>query len=59
MAIAKDCTACWNGNHEEHDANHGIKPGVIGGTYCDCKGECVEFARLRTYDRWKESRSQP
>ena len=41
-----------SGNHAQHDQDHGIIPGVIGGTYCPCKGECEEKDRPNPLDRY-------
>lgn len=45
MSLANDCTPCAVGNHAQHERDHGIKPGVIGGTYCACSGDCADRAR--------------
>lgn len=42
MAIAVDCLGCLRGEHDKHEAKHGIMPDLIGGEYCDCKGDCPE-----------------
>lgn len=42
MARAATCYACAWGNHEKHDRDFGIVPELIGGMYCDCKGDCKE-----------------
>ena len=42
MSVAADCPACAWGNHEHHDASHGLKPGLIGGSHCACPGDCAE-----------------
>jgi len=40
MSFANDCPACVMGRHGQHDANWGTTPGLIGGTHCDCGGDC-------------------
>lgn len=40
MSIASTCPACMAGNHEGHDRAFGLKPGLIGGEYCACSGDC-------------------
>jgi hypothetical protein len=42
------------GDHEGHVPNWGIKPDVIGGEYCGCKGDCAERAKARyaEFSRW-------
>jgi hypothetical protein len=46
MAVITDCPPCFWGNHEHHSRDHGTgtRPGVIGGAYCACKGDCAERA---------------
>ena len=44
MAIQRDCPSCASGSHENHDASHGITPGLIGGSACHCAGDCPERA---------------
>lgn len=55
MSIAVDCPACMLGEHDGHDALHGIIPGLIGGSRCDCEGDCAERAKAaweRMKDKW-------
>lgn len=40
MSRASECNACIWGNHAEHVRDWNITPGVIGGEYCPCLGEC-------------------
>jgi len=47
MSIASNCGSCMAGDHTRHDRDHGIREGVIGGTYCDCSGDCAERAEAR------------
>ena len=42
MSVQSDCPSCANGVHDNHDVDHGITPGLIGGTYCGCIGDCPE-----------------
>lgn len=42
MSRALDCPACMTGDHEGHNRDWNIKPGLIGGEYCDCTGDCAE-----------------
>jgi hypothetical protein len=44
MSTTVDCPACVYGNHDEHVADWGLRPGLIGGTRCDCKGDCADRA---------------
>lgn len=44
MSYPVDCLGCTTGKHERHDPAHGITPGLIGGTSCDCSGDCIERA---------------
>lgn len=41
MSRAQECGGCMSGNHDQHDRDHGLRVGVIGGTYCDCTGDCA------------------
>jgi hypothetical protein len=41
------CGGCFSGNHSDHDRDHGIQPGLIGGTYCPCEGDCGEASDNR------------
>jgi hypothetical protein len=50
MARADDCGPCRWGNHDQHDRDHGILPGLIGGTYCACTGDCAQRAETRAAD---------
>lgn len=50
MSLASDCPGCCVGDHDKHDADYGIVPGLIGGTYCDCKGDCGERLPCFTVD---------
>lgn len=47
MSRPADCPACSSGNHDSHDTKHGSQPGLIGGTICECKGDCPERASAR------------
>lgn len=44
MSIRVDCPACMSGNHEGHVQDWGLRPGLIGGSYCGCRGDCKERA---------------
>lgn len=48
MSYTSDCPGCFAGHHERHDPNHGVRPGLIGGTQCRCSGDCAS----RTDARW-------
>ena len=53
MAYPMDCNACIGGDHENHDATEGTRLGLIGGSICECIGDCAErfearCAELRT-----------
>lgn len=54
MSIASDCGPCLNGDHAHHDRDHGIREGVIGGTYCACTGDCAERSE-RADDIWPKT----
>lgn len=49
MSFPADCPACVMGNHEGHDPKHGLREGLIGGTRCDCVGDCAD--RLLAWTR--------
>lgn len=49
MAVASDCGPCAWGNHTHHDRDHGTIPGLLGGTYCACTGDCATRAAERTH----------
>lgn len=70
MSLSQQCPACIEGDHSGHESNfNGHQPGLIGGVYCDCKGDCttaftetvelprtvVEFALSALGDAWKAS----
>lgn len=40
MSYPSLCTACYLGDHDKHDGKHRGLPGLIGGTYCPCPGDC-------------------
>ena len=42
MSISVDCSGCMRGEHDRHNRYHGTRPGLIGGAYCGCKGDCAE-----------------
>jgi hypothetical protein len=42
MSILRPCPACFTGDHERHDRDHGIRSGLIGGAFCACSGECTQ-----------------
>lgn len=44
MSYPVDCPGCTMGKHERHNPSHGTIPGVIGGTWCDCPGDCAQRA---------------
>lgn len=54
MSFAADCAGCIAGDHTTHDPEHGLVPGVIGGTRCDCSGDCSDRATERdeNFARW-------
>lgn len=58
MSSIVDCPACFSGNHEEHKGDWGIIPGVIGGTRCECKGDCAERAQ-RAYEKFVQQLPEP
>jgi hypothetical protein len=41
------CPGCMAGNHDEHVRDWNIRPGLIGGSWCDCEGDpgCTERAQ--------------
>lgn len=47
MSWRVTCPACVTGNHAEHVRDVNIRPGLIGGSWCDCTGdpECSERAQ--------------
>lgn len=47
MSAIVQCTACDFGQHEHHDHDWGIKPGLLGGAVCDCPGDCAERFQAR------------
>lgn len=53
MALISDCPACLVGYHGDHDPTYGCKPGLIGGMYCACTGDCLPrfTARVAELDR--------
>lgn len=42
MSARLACAGCVLGNHDEHDPSWGLRPGLIGGWYCACTGDCKE-----------------
>lgn len=42
MSVAAPCGSCLMGDHSRHDRDHGIREGLIGGSYCACTGDCAE-----------------
>lgn len=50
MSLQADCPSCVTGDHDGHDANWGITPGLIGGSYCGCEGDCAERVKAREED---------
>jgi hypothetical protein len=41
MSLIVTCTACQFGRHEDHrEVVQAVPEGMIGGSRCDCKGEC-------------------
>jgi hypothetical protein len=42
MSRAALCGGCLMGDHKRHERDRNIHPGVIGGEYCDCPGDCAE-----------------
>lgn len=46
MSMPSLCVGCLMGKHDQHKQDWGIKPGVIGGAWCNCPGdpECAERA---------------
>ena len=47
MSVPADCPGCFDGHHERHDPDHGIRPGLLGGTRCGCTGDCADRSRVR------------
>lgn len=41
MSIQMLCNGCALGDHTKHDPAHGLRPGLIGGSYCACTGDCA------------------
>lgn len=44
MSFPADCLSCVAGKHEGHNSKEGTRPGLIGGTVCNCTGDCAERA---------------
>jgi len=44
MSVHVDRPACTSGDHDRHNPEWGIRPGLIGGQYCACSGDCAERA---------------
>jgi hypothetical protein len=42
VSFSAPCPGCLMGDHERHERDWGIKPGLIGGSSCDCVGDCAE-----------------
>ena len=42
MSLEMDCSSCMRGKHEQHNRSEGLRPGLLGGTYCGCSGDCAE-----------------
>lgn len=42
MSLPSLCFPCSVGDHDKHNRDHGIRPGLIGGTYCPCEGNCAD-----------------
>lgn len=51
MSIASDCYGCVMGEHEKHHRDWNITPGLIGGAYCGCEGDCAKRSK-EAFDRW-------
>lgn len=48
MAALAPCPACQMGNHAGHDEHWQKAPeGVLGGAYCNCRGDCRPPASLQ------------
>lgn len=52
MSIAADCYACAAGNHTRHDRDWNLRPGLIGGAFCDCPGDCAERSAAAFQEWW-------
>lgn len=39
MAWRSLCSACLEGDHDRHVRDWNIRPGLIGGAWCDCPGQ--------------------
>lgn len=56
MSIRAACPGCMSGHHDQHVRDWNIRPGLIGGAWCDCPGdpECTwkfeEFAKRMLRD---------
>jgi hypothetical protein len=51
MSFPHECPACYRGDHDRHNRGHGLTPGLIGGTYCPCTGECATEQRPNPLDQ--------
>jgi hypothetical protein len=47
MSLTADCPGCYSGHHDRHRQDWNIRPGVLGGSSCHCKGDCDRRARER------------
>lgn len=52
MSRAADCGSCLSGDHSGHVRDWNITPGLIGGEYCACTGDCAERAKAM-FDKWR------
>lgn len=50
MSFITDCPACMAGDHDRHVHDWQIRPGVIGGSTCECRGDC-EHRSTRAYEQ--------
>ena len=41
MSVASRCGSCLMGDHDGHVYEFGLIPGLIGGAYCACGGDCA------------------
>jgi hypothetical protein len=42
MSYPRDCSGCAVGAHHRHNPDEGVMPGLIGGFYCNCTGDCAD-----------------
>lgn len=42
MSALADCPGCSQGDHSQHRAGWNVRPGVLGGSSCNCSGDCAQ-----------------